>query len=51
MVHLARLVHGLVSILFLSCLAYVYHCAVTGTHSSWLMWGAKMLSVSGGLTR
>jgi hypothetical protein len=48
MVHLARLVHGLVSILFLSCLAYVYYCAVTDTHSSWLMWGAKIPSVSGG---
>jgi len=37
LLHLVRLAHGLISVLFLSCLGYVYYYGVTDTRSVWLV--------------
>ena len=35
MVHFIRTVHGVISLFFLSCLAYIYYAGITGRPTLW----------------
>ena len=47
MVHFIRTVHGVISLFFLSCLAYIYYAGITGRPTLWAYVAIIALLVEG----
>jgi hypothetical protein len=49
MILLVRSFHSLFALLFLSCIAYIYYCALTNRRDGWLWFAVGTLLLEGGV--